>query len=111
MTGPDLVLYVQSLWLLAGASPAEVRELSGQVAQESAWRPAARSRYAAGLAQFTPATAGDWWPKVGCANADILRVDCQARAQRAYMQRLKAANARSFDYRNKLDFALAAYNG
>lgn len=38
---------------------APVATFAAQVHQESAWRPDARSRYASGLAQFTPDTA-DW---------------------------------------------------
>jgi len=38
---------------------APVAVLAAQVHQESAWRPEARSAYASGLAQFTPATASD----------------------------------------------------
>lgn len=36
---------------------APVARFAGQIHQESGWRPDARSKYAAGLAQFTPATA------------------------------------------------------
>lgn len=38
---------------------APVALLAGQVHQESAWNPTAKSAYASGLAQFTPATARD----------------------------------------------------
>lgn len=38
---------------------APVALLAGQVHQESAWNPMAKSAYASGLAQFTPATAKD----------------------------------------------------
>lgn len=38
---------------------APIAVLSAQVAQESGWRPDAKSPYAGGLAQFTPATAAD----------------------------------------------------
>lgn len=38
---------------------APVALLAGQVHQESGWNPTARSAYASGLAQFTPATAKD----------------------------------------------------
>lgn len=36
---------------------APVAMFAGQIAQESAWRPTARSRFASGLTQFTPDTA------------------------------------------------------
>ncbi len=42
---------------------APVATFAAQLHQESLWIPAARSRYADGLAQFTPATA-DWLPTV-----------------------------------------------
>lgn len=42
------------------ASPAR---LAAQIHQESAWRPDARSRFADGLAQFTPSTA-KWLPAI-----------------------------------------------
>lgn len=38
---------------------APVALLAGQVHQESGWNPMAKSAYASGLAQFTPATAKD----------------------------------------------------
>jgi soluble lytic murein transglycosylase-like protein len=38
---------------------APVATFAGQVHQESGWKPDARSPYAGGLAQFTPATA-EW---------------------------------------------------
>lgn len=38
---------------------APIAVLAAQVHQESAWNPTARSAYASGLAQFTPATARD----------------------------------------------------
>ncbi len=40
---------------------------AAQIHQESAWRPQARSAYAAGLAQFTSGTEGDmnrWYPEL-----------------------------------------------
>lgn len=42
---------------------APVARLAAQIHQESAWRPTAASKYAQGLAQFTPATAA-WLPDV-----------------------------------------------
>jgi hypothetical protein len=51
----DLVNAVRLSWGLDGP----VATMAGQVHQESAWKPDARSPYAHGLAQFTPATA-DW---------------------------------------------------
>lgn len=51
----DLIRSARLAWGLN----APVAAMAGQVHQESGWRPDARSPYAHGLAQFTPATA-DW---------------------------------------------------
>jgi soluble lytic murein transglycosylase-like protein len=51
----DLTRNARALWGLT----APVATFAAQIHQESGWRPAARSPYASGLAQFTPATA-DW---------------------------------------------------
>lgn len=51
----DLVRSVRLYWGLDGP----VAAMAAQVHQESAWQPDARSPYAHGLAQFTPATA-EW---------------------------------------------------
>lgn len=47
----------QAQYVFGMAAPVAV--LAGQIHQESAWRATARSAYASGLAQFTPATARD----------------------------------------------------
>jgi membrane-bound lytic murein transglycosylase MltF len=49
-------MLVQSAHLQFGLN-APISLFAGQVHQESGWRPAARSRFALGLAQFTPSTA------------------------------------------------------
>ena len=44
---------------------APIARFAAQIHQESLWRPTARSKYAAGLGQFTPGTAADmgkWYP-------------------------------------------------
>lgn len=51
----DLVREARFVWGMA----APIAVFAAQIHQESGWRPNARSAYAAGLAQFTPATA-DW---------------------------------------------------
>ncbi|MBI2397717.1 MAG: transglycosylase SLT domain-containing protein [Xanthomonadales bacterium] len=59
-------LYRWQLERIAGAEwglNAPVARLAAQIHQESRWKPAAASKYAQGLAQFTPATAS-WIPKV-----------------------------------------------
>lgn len=56
---------------LAFGLDAPVAVMAGQVHQESAWRPDARSPYAHGLAQFTPDTA-EW---ISGTAADLQVVD------------------------------------
>ncbi|PKN07980.1 MAG: hypothetical protein CVU73_11175 [Deltaproteobacteria bacterium HGW-Deltaproteobacteria-8] len=51
----DLVRTAQNVWGLG----APVAILAAQVHQESGWKTDAKSAYASGLAQFTPATAKD----------------------------------------------------
>lgn len=90
----------------------------GQIHQESRFRPDARSKYAAGLAQFTPPTAADmqrWYPAE-------LREDCAAsggcplspgwalRALVLYDRRLWLAGDYA-DGEDRWAFTLAAYNG
>ncbi|MFZ5659175.1 MAG: transglycosylase SLT domain-containing protein [Pseudomonadota bacterium] len=62
----DLIRNARAVWGIN----APVARFAAQIQQESAWRPAARSRYAEGLAQFTPATAA-WiaqaYPRLGAA--------------------------------------------
>jgi hypothetical protein len=52
---PDLVRAAQAVWGIRAPIPM----FSGQIHQESMWRPDVCSPYACGLTQFTPATA-DW---------------------------------------------------
>jgi soluble lytic murein transglycosylase-like protein len=49
---------IRSAYYVFGMA-APVALLAGQVHQESAWNPMAKSAYASGLAQFTPGTARD----------------------------------------------------
>ncbi|WP_217994843.1 hypothetical protein [Methylogaea oryzae] len=49
----DLVRQAHLVWGLE----APVADFAGQIHQESAWRPEAESKFAGGLAQFTPDTA------------------------------------------------------
>lgn len=90
------------------ASPAR---LAAQLHQESAWRPDARSKYAWGLAQFTPATA-QWLPK---ACPDIGQFDPwdagqSIRAAACYDRWLydRVTGASECD---RWAFTLSAYNG
>lgn len=63
-------------------------QMAAQIEIESAWKPEARSRFAAGLAQFTPPTWGDWAPRVGCEGAPETDPECSMLAQYAYMRAL-----------------------
>lgn len=64
---PDAsVRYRMQLERVAGEQwglDAPVARVAAQIHQESAWRTTARSKYAQGLSQFTPATAA-WLPQV-----------------------------------------------
>ncbi len=86
--------------------------LHAQVTVESAWRPDARSRWAAGLAQFTPPTWGDIAPLTDppCDGAAETDPACSIRAQIVYMVRLLRRYGDS-DRRARWAFAQAAYNG
>lgn len=61
----DLTRQARIVWGL----DAPVATFAAQIHQESAWRPDARSPYAHGLAQFTPATA-EWIGELDPALAD-----------------------------------------
>lgn len=91
---------------------APVAVLAAQVHQESAWNPAAKSAYASGLAQFTPATARDMARKHpdlrGAAPLDprwALLALCR------YDKALHAAASYAATPADRWAFALAAYNG
>ena len=63
-------------------------EVTAQVYVESAYRPNAASRYASGLAQFTPATWGDWSgrTKPSCEGRPPTDPACSVRTQIVYMR-------------------------
>lgn len=84
--------------------------LAAQIEVESAWRPEARSEYAAGLAQFTPPTWGDVAPRTrpSCASAEPTDPACSIRAQIHYMAALQRSLAAA---RTPRLHALSAYNG
>lgn len=90
---------------------APVAMFGAQVAQESAWDPNARSPYASGLAQFTPATA-DWIDDVyaDLAPAQPLNPSWALRALVRYDKHLfdRISGASECD---RHAFMLAAYNG
>ena len=96
---------------------APVARLAAQIHQESGWRADARSPFAIGLTQFTPATAR-WLPQVcpAVGEPDPWDPDWALRAQSCYMAWL-LGRARPFVYAGAMDactrwnFALRAYNG
>ena len=81
-----------------------------QIWTESAWRPEARSRFAAGLAQFTPPTWGDIAPRTAPSCAGVPETDpaCSIRAQVVYMRVLRRPFVGLDD---AWAFAQAGYNG
>lgn len=83
---------------------------AAQIEQESAWRPTAASKYAKGLAQFTPPTWGDIAPLTDPSCVDKPETDpaCSVRAQLLYMERLKRSVAKVDAPRLQ---AFRAYNG
>ena len=88
-------------------------QLKAQIQVESAWRPNARSAYAAGLAQFTPPTWGDVAPytKPSCAGVPETDPACSIRAQIRYMkQLLDRYQMRALSEYEQWAFAWVAYN-
>ena len=87
-------------------------QMAAQVQVESAWRPEARSKYAAGLAQFTPPTWGDIAPATVPSCSDQTGTDpaCSLRAQNLYMSRLLGLFSDS-PAPDRWAFAWASYNG
>jgi soluble lytic murein transglycosylase-like protein len=95
---------------------APAARLAAQIHQESAWRPDARSAYAWGLAQFTPATA-KWLPSVcpELGGFDPWNPNQSVRAMACYdawlHQRVKPLADGQVDACTRWMFALRAYNG
>lgn len=92
---------------------APIGTLAGQIEQESGWNPDARSSFAGGLAQFTPATA-DWisgaYPKDLGSNQPFNPAwALRALAQYDYKLRLDIEGAK--DDCSGWAMALAGYNG
>ena len=93
--------------------PTWTEELAAQITVESAWQPQARSPYAVGLTQFTPAT----WQAVApttdppCAGVAPTEPACAIRAQIVYMRRLLARYRTAATVDDRWAFAWAAYNG
>lgn len=106
----DLTRNARMIWGL----DAPVATFAAQIHQESAWRPDARSPYAHGLAQFTPATAdwiGDLDPAL--AVADTGNPVWALRALVRYDAWLydRAPAPRNAPPCNRMALALRAYNG
>ena len=92
-----------------GASPARI---AAQIHQESHFKPAAKSPYAQGLAQFTPSTA-EWMAKVfpdECGEADPWdahwAIRCAVRYDHYLYRRVSGAT-----HCDRWAFTLSAYNG
>lgn len=96
---------------------APIALLAGQVHQESAWNPTARSAYASGLAQFTPATARDMArlhpQELGQAAPAIAPLDPRwaLLALCHYDKALYDASVFAASEADRWAFAFAAYNG
>lgn len=91
---------------------APVAVLAAQVHQESAWNPTAKSAYASGLAQFTPATASDMarlHPDLRAAAPLDPRWALLALCR--YDKALLASASFAATPADRWAFALAAYNG
>lgn len=96
---------------------APVARLAAQIHQESSWRADARSPFAIGLTQFTPATAR-WLPSVcpAVGAPDPWDPDWSLRAQACYMAWL-VHRVTPYRYAGAMtactrwNFALRAYNG
>lgn len=86
--------------------------LAGQIHQESAWRPEARSKFASGLAQFTPDTAS-WiarrYPSLGSANP--LSPKWALAAQSRYNRHLYEGVLGASSECDRWAFVLSGYNG
>ena len=87
--------------------------LAAQIQQESAWNCEARSRYAAGCAQFTMPTWKQYSVEVtpSCEGVPPTDPSCAFRVQSLYMKRLLNSYRTSATQRDQEAFALAAYNG
>lgn len=91
---------------------APTARLAAQIHQESAWRPKAESRFAQGLAQFTPATA-EWIAQVypSLRPADPWDPTWSIRAQVTYMAHILRTLGPAATPCDAWAFALSAYNG
>lgn len=95
-------------WRLTWGLDAPIPIAAAQLEQESGFDPLARSPYAAGLAQFTPATAARFPDENG--DVDVYSPDWSMRAQSRYMHALytRIHYPRECD---QMGAALSSYNG
>jgi len=105
----DLTREARAVWGLQ----APVATFAAQVHQESAWRPEAQSRFASGLAQFTPATAawisGAYRAELG--TGDVFNPRWALRALVRYDKHLSDRIAGAASACDHWAFVLSAYNG
>lgn len=108
----DLVREARIVW----GMDAPIARLAGQIHQESGWRADARSKYADGLAQFTPGTAA-WistaYPDLGLPAPFNVRWAIRALVtyDQHLLSRIKPWYARDVPPCDRWAMALAAYNG
>ncbi len=95
---------------------APVATLAAQIHQESHWRPTAASKFAQGLAQFTPSTA-KWLPEI-CADLQGFDRWDSSQAVRGLAcydawlyKRVKPIGNGPLNDCSRMAFALRAYNG
>ncbi len=104
----DLIANAHFVWGLN----APIAAFAGQIHQESAWQPDAKSIYAGGLAQFTPDTA-EWisgkYPDL--ATNQPFEPAWALRALTRYDKELYLRYQDSKDTCNQWAFTLSAYNG
>lgn len=83
--------------------------LAAQVQAESAWKETARSKYAAGLSQFTPATGKEWQRRLHLSG-DWAGASNELLMQAGYMRSLHSGVSWTDDPCDKYRWALHGYN-
>lgn len=105
---PTVIREARAVWGVS--APASL--FGAQIHQESHWDASARSAYAAGMAQFTAATARDmarWYPELG--PADAVNPRWAIRALVRYDRRLWSNLADTATDCDRWAMTLSAYNG
>lgn len=91
---------------------APIAAFAGQIEQESSWNKDAKSTFASGLAQFTPATAADISKRYpDLSSNQPLEPAWALRALARYDKELYLRYQDSVDDCNRWGFTLSAYNG